>query len=451
MSAPSSRAALPIMLPMTRPSQLLHPPRPPVSTLPAATVLLLRDGAQGVEVLMTRRSPQASFAPGAYVFPGGGIDALDASTATHAAADRRPTQGDLHLTQAIAAIRESFEELGILLARHADGPRKGWMADAHDIAAIDRHQPFAAQCAARGLRLAADSVYLLAHWTGDRDLPRRFEVPFLVARMPEGQEPVADETEQFEPVWVRPADALARHEAGQFFMIFPTIRTLQRLAQFASTQAVLDAVAHEQPLWVSCPRAGLLAGKEARYMEDDMPFGELALVCPDGQIVHPLDWQTERPVPLLRNVMRLTAPNPGVMTGPGTNSYLVGDPATGSWPSGMRATRKGTSKRRARSRSAVQWASRYTPSAARRSPRAAHCAANGWWRSMAAMSCASAICPWRGPSAWRASSTPSSSKLSRMAAIAWVRCRSLWVGRRSAAACVAGAASSASMPPPGKT
>ena len=57
------------------------------------------------------------------------------------------------------------------------------------------------------------------------------------------------------------------------------------------------------------------------------PYGELALVCPDGQIVHPLDWQCEQPVPLLKNVLRLTAPNPGAMTGPGTNSYLVGDPA----------------------------------------------------------------------------------------------------------------------------
>ena len=316
---------------MPRIHQQLHPHREPVATRPAATVLLLRDTPDngGLEVLMTRRSGTASFAPGAYVFPGGGIDALDASPESHAAADRRPAQGDLHLTEAIAAIRESFEELGVLLARHTGGPRKGLMADAHDIAAINRHQPFAAQCTARGLRLAADSVYLLAHWTGDRDLPRRFEVPFLVARMPEGQEPVADETEQFEPVWVRPADALARHEAGRFFMIYPTIRTLQRLAKFDATQAVLDAVAHEQPLWVSCPRAGLLGGTEARYMEDEMPFGELALVCPDGQIVHPLDWQTERAVPLLRNVQRLTAPNPGVMTGPGTNSYLVGDPATG--------------------------------------------------------------------------------------------------------------------------
>ncbi|BEU95113.1 MBL fold metallo-hydrolase [Acidovorax sp. DW039] len=313
---------------MPRISQHLHPAREPVRPLAAATVLLLRDAPDGaLEVLMTRRSGKASFAPGAYVFPGGGIEAADAQA--HPVADRRPTQSDEHLTEAIAAIRESFEELGVLLARHADGPRAGQIADASDIAALDRHAPFATQCAAQGLRLAADSVYQLAYWTTDRDLPKRFAVPFLVARMPDGQEPVADEAEQFEPVWVRPADALARHEAGQFFMIFPTIRTLQRLTRFGNTAAVLAALAHEQPLWTSCPRAGLLGGKEARYMEGDAPFGELALVCPHGQMVHPLDWQSERPVPLLKNVQRLTAPNSGVMTGPGTNSYLVGEPGTG--------------------------------------------------------------------------------------------------------------------------
>jgi recombination protein RecT len=64
-------------------------------------------------------------------------------------------------------------------------------------------------------------------------------------------------------------------------------------------------------------------------MESDMPFGELALTCPDGHIAHTLDWQADKPVALLKNVQRLTAPNPGVMTGPGTNSYLVGDPDTG--------------------------------------------------------------------------------------------------------------------------
>jgi glyoxylase-like metal-dependent hydrolase (beta-lactamase superfamily II)/8-oxo-dGTP pyrophosphatase MutT (NUDIX family) len=308
---------------MARPSQLLYPQREPAPTRPAATVLLLRDGAAGLEVLMTRRASSASFAPGAYVFPGGGVDAADA--AAHAQSARRATQSDLHLTQAIAAIRESFEELGVLLARHADGTD----ATAADIAALDRQAPLAAQCQARGLTLAGDQVFMLAHWITDRDLPRRFDVPFLVARMPEGQHPVADETEQFEPVWVRPADALARHEAGAFFMIFPTLRTLQRLLPFKTVDAVLQACAGEQPLWTSCPRAGLLAGAEARYMETDAPYGELALTSPDGQIVHALDWQTAQPVALLNNLMRLTAPNPGVMTGPGTNSYLVGDRRTG--------------------------------------------------------------------------------------------------------------------------
>ena len=309
---------------MVRPQQLLHPQREPAVPRPAATVLLLRDSPQGIEVLMTRRSLTASFAPGAYVFPGGGIDALDA--ASHAHALRRATQSDLHLTQAIAAIRESFEELGILLAYRADHN----MANAQDIAKLDRSQPFAVQCAALGMKLAADQVFVLAHWITDRDLPKRFDVPFLVARMPEGQTPVADESEQFEPVWVQPAEALKRHEAGDFFIIFPTIRTLQRLLPFANVQAVLDACAvNDEPLWTSCPRAGWLAGKEERYMEHESPYGELALTSPDGQLVHHLDWQSDHPVALLKNVHRLTAPNPGVMTGPGTNTYWVGDPQGG--------------------------------------------------------------------------------------------------------------------------
>jgi glyoxylase-like metal-dependent hydrolase (beta-lactamase superfamily II)/8-oxo-dGTP pyrophosphatase MutT (NUDIX family) len=308
---------------MVRASQLLHAQREPATPRPAATVLLLRDTPAGFEVLMTRRSATASFAPGAYVFPGGGIDAADATAHAHAA--RRPSQSDLHLTQAIAAIRESFEELGILLARHADGST----ATQADIAALDRKAPFVAQCAARSLTLSADRVYVLAHWITDRDLPRRFDVPFLVARMPEGQVPDADESEQFEPVWVRPADARKRHADGSFFMIYPTIRTLERLQHYPTVDAVLQACASEQPLWTSCPRGGLLGGKDTRYMEHDAPFGELELVSPDGQIVHHLDWRTNEPVALLKNVQRITAPNPGVMTGPGTNSYLVGDPDSG--------------------------------------------------------------------------------------------------------------------------
>lgn len=312
---------------MVRPAQLLHPPREPAPLRAAATLLLLRDTPHGIEVLMTRRSATASFAPNAYVFPGGRIDEADFEA--RSIATRRPTQSRVQLTQSIAAVRECFEELGVLLAHHADG----WPVSPAEVAAMDRSSSsaasFAGQCRTGGLLLDCDRIYTFCHWITDRDLPKRFDVPFLVARMPEGQEPLADDAEQFEPEWVRPADALERHARKAFFMIFPTVRTLERLARYESVDAVLGACAGEQPLWTSSPRAGLRAGEPSRHMEHEPPYGELALVCPDGQIVHPLDWQSEQPVSLLKNVQRLTAPNPGAMTGPGTNSYVVGDAATG--------------------------------------------------------------------------------------------------------------------------
>lgn len=316
---------------MVRPAHLLYPPRVPVALRAAATIVLLRDGAHGLEVLMTRRSPHASFAPGAYVFPGGGVDAADDSADAHAITAQRPSQGALRLTQAITAIRESFEELGVLLAYDANGQP----VSAQDVAQLDRAactasaSAFIQQCSAMGLVLAADQVHVLAHWITDRDLPKRFDVPFLVARMPAGQEAVADEQEQFEPVWVEPAVALSRHDAGEMLIIFPTYRTLQWLGRHGSVDEVLHVCRGEAPQWMSCPRAGLLDGREARYMEHEPPYGELALVCPDGQIVHELAWRHDRPVALLKNLRRLTAANPGAMTGPGTNTYIVGMAASG--------------------------------------------------------------------------------------------------------------------------
>jgi recombination protein RecT len=315
---------------MPRDAALLYPPRPLAPLLSAATVLLLRDGEAGLEVLMTRRSMKASFAPGAYVFPGGGVEADDVQHAAKASISgakvaTRSFQSKQHTSWALAAIRESFEELGIVLGKNGDG---SWVSQ-EQIAALDRRGPFYAQMKKHGIRLAADEVFLLAHWITDRDLPKRFDVPFLVARVPAGQTPIADEAEQFAPEWVRPQDALARHEAQQFFMIFPTVRTLQRLAAYSKVADVLREVSREQALWTSCPRAGLMQGKEARLMEHESAYGELAMVTPYGQITHELQWQTDRPVKLLKHVMRLTAPNPSVMTGPGTNTYIVGTPQKG--------------------------------------------------------------------------------------------------------------------------
>lgn len=313
-----------------RPSQLLQPQREPVPARDASTLLLLRDCADGTgfEVLMTRRADQGIFA-NAYVFPGGGLEDQDANPGNHVLARVRPGMveigGTERITQALAGIRETFEELGILLAYD----RAGQPVPAAEVQQLDRKASLYEQCRARGWSLAVDQLWYLAHWTAPLNLPKRFNVPFLVARMPEGQTAVADETEQFEPTWIRPQQALERFEEKRLFILFPTLSTLQRLTGYADTQAVLDALRSEKPLWHAHPRAGYLKGQDTRYLETDMAYGELEMVHPDGQAAHHLDWQFEKAVPLRKNLMRLTAPNPGMMTGPGTNSYLVGDAHTG--------------------------------------------------------------------------------------------------------------------------
>lgn len=308
---------------MVRPALQLHPRYTAPTARPAATLLLLRDAPGGAEVLMTRRSLAANYLPGAFVFPGGRVD--DSDHEAHDLASARPGQTAEPLTLALAALRESFEELGILLALHGDGTP----LDACDLAQLDRTRPLYPQVRALGLRLATAEVRLLARWIADRSIPKRFDTTFLLARMPMGQQAVADDAEQFEPLWLRAADALKQHAADRLPMVFPTLCTLRWLAQFTNVNAVLAACTEDQPLWVSCPRVGYVGGQPQRYMEHEAPYGELELVCPDGQLEHPLDWQHERPVPLLRHLHRLTAPNASVMTGPGTNSYIVGDAASG--------------------------------------------------------------------------------------------------------------------------
>ncbi len=310
-----------------RSEKLLQDGIEPAPARPAATLLLLRDTGEGPQVLMTRRSPNASFAPGAYVFPGGTVAARDASTRARDATRIRDDLGSELLTHATAAVREAFEELGILLAHGAGG--------AAAVAALarrldrGREADLFAQVADHGLRLALDELHWLSRWITDRDIPKRFDTHFFVARMPEGQEPVADEDEQFAPTWVNPAQGLAQHASGSFRMMFPTVRTLRELAGFRSVDEILQHSRAQPRTRASCPRAGWSDGKIARFGEDELPYGELELVAPRGGVRHSVDWQYESVVPLLRHVHRLTAPNPGRMTGPGTNSYAIGEP--GDW------------------------------------------------------------------------------------------------------------------------
>lgn len=328
-------------------AQHVHPWRAPVLPLPAATLLLLRDTSDGVEVLMTRRSTKASFAPGAFVFPGGVVDPSDALAQGLDPALLEPARlacwqslsrlehRQLHQVYAQAAVRECWEELQILLAKSSsDGERINAAGLNERMDGLQRQpaEGFSQALFKRGLVAAIDQVRSFSHWTTDRDLAKRFDVRFLVARAPEGQVAVADEGEQFEPCWVRPNEALARHVQGSFLMIFPTIKTLEQLVRFQTVDQVVKQAEQsfeEGRLWRSCPRGAYLASKEVRFTEDDMPFAELELVCPDGQLLHPIDWQHDKPVALLRYLYRYTAGNPGRMTGPGTNTYLLGQP--GNW------------------------------------------------------------------------------------------------------------------------
>lgn len=159
-----------------------------------------------------------------------------------------------------------------------------------DIAALDRQVPFAAQCQARGLTLAGADVFTLAPGSPTAICRAALTCLFWSPACPKARrrwpmKPSSSAT------GLRPLDMLARHEAGTFFMIFPTLRNWNG---WQSTWAVLNACAHEKPLWISA-RAGLLGGQDARYMEIDSPYGELALTSPDGQRVHSLGWQSERP------------------------------------------------------------------------------------------------------------------------------------------------------------
>lgn len=119
---------------MVRAATQLHPPRTPVAPRPAATLMWLRDTASGPEVLLTRRSPSASFLPGVFVFPGGRVDDADAAVADLAGAAAAALP---HLPAAMAALRESFEELGVLHAHDADGRP----LTAQELATLERREP----------------------------------------------------------------------------------------------------------------------------------------------------------------------------------------------------------------------------------------------------------------------------------------------------------------------
>ncbi len=265
-----------------------HPVPPTVTPRPASTTLVVRDGAPGLEVLMVRRSLQASFMPGAYVFPGGAVDDADGA-ADHASACNETagelarrigavTQvGEQALAYAVAALRECFEECGLWLGapdRHPP-PDGGW---APLRARLHAGEPLTALAVSAGTPLATSALQPWSHWVTPAGLPKRFDTLFFVARAPLGQVPEVDAGETTTLAWVHPPTALSALARGEFPMEFATVQTVKSLLPFAEagTSALLAHAAALTSLPPLHPRvrfdangriAGLLLPGEAGYDE----------------------------------------------------------------------------------------------------------------------------------------------------------------------------------------
>ena len=221
--------------------------RPPVPILPAATILLVRD-APAFEVLMVKRHHQIDFASGALVFPGGKTHAGDHDPdwefRTLAWGEALPNKRPLR----IAAIREAYEETGILLARHPNGApfnADDRAARARDDIAQDRRS-FLDLIKELDVSLDLGALSVFAHWITPPLTPKRFDTWFYVAAAPPDQLAVCDGWETVDAEWIAPMEALRLGEAGERTVIFPTRMNLKLLAEASDARdAVLRAQARE--------------------------------------------------------------------------------------------------------------------------------------------------------------------------------------------------------------
>jgi 8-oxo-dGTP pyrophosphatase MutT (NUDIX family) len=241
-----------------------------VPVLDAATVMLVRDGDAGLEVFMLRRNLNSDFVGGAYVFPGGAVDPQDRAAdlepfcAGRCDADASSLLGvgSGGLAFWVAAVREAFEEAGLLLARGGDGAIVDLAPDedgarrwAEHRRVVDHGERSLLEvCRDEGLVLDVAGMHLFSHWITPVGAPRRYDTRFFVAAAPAGQVALHDDRETVANVWVRPVEALEAHRAGRFEMIFPTVRSLEALAGFERADDVLAATAALGPVPAVLPR-----------------------------------------------------------------------------------------------------------------------------------------------------------------------------------------------------
>ncbi len=300
----------------------------------AASVVVLRDTAAGVEVLMMRRAERdGDLRSGAAVFPGGVLDARDRDAhglvagPTDAEATRLlnlqlPAGGGLDYL--IAALRECFEEVGLWLGSAGDempaiDDHEGWRT------AMQRGERSLAElCRHAGLSLDFSHWAYLSHWLTPLGVPKRFDTRFFITRAPAAQVAEADLGEAAELMWLTPQQAL--HPSQGLKLLPVTRRTLEHLAGFATAADAIDHARTQTHIPMTMPRRAQTARGLKIVLPDEPGWAEIGRIDPLGEATAFADIVPGRVVRLSPRLWRVTAPNAGRMTGPGTNSYLLADP-----------------------------------------------------------------------------------------------------------------------------
>jgi 8-oxo-dGTP pyrophosphatase MutT (NUDIX family) len=228
-----------------------------VPARPAATVIILRDGAGGIEVFMVVRHHAIDFASGALVFPGGKVDAGDSDPAWSGVAPFSVPGPDRSFY--VAAARETFEEAGLMLARRQGAETLLSADETHAMVGVHRAELNAGKTSfldivrREGLTLATDLMVPFAHWITPEGVPKRFDTHFLLVAAPISQAGAHDGSESVEGLWIRPQQALEEAEAGKRTLVFATQMNLAKLARHAT---VADAIvaARASPVVTVQPR-----------------------------------------------------------------------------------------------------------------------------------------------------------------------------------------------------
>jgi glyoxylase-like metal-dependent hydrolase (beta-lactamase superfamily II)/8-oxo-dGTP pyrophosphatase MutT (NUDIX family) len=291
---------------------------------PAATLILLRGG---LEVLMLQRTQTAVFLGGAYVFPGGSLDPQDASMdrvigLTDAQASERLKLPAGGIAYYVAAIRECFEEAGILLACDA----KGALVSASRAEQLMRYRkrPFRELLEKEDLYIPAGNLAYFGHWITAPGRSRRFDARFFVALAPQGQQGAHDAGETVHDVWISPREALERGARGEIELVNATQQSLKDLSRFDSASAAfeyargLSDIEENRACWAQGRNGPQI------FRRGDAPYFEIHWADPEESGESTYDLVAGMPKKLDRWVTRIIAPNPGLMTGPGTNTYVVG-------------------------------------------------------------------------------------------------------------------------------